>query len=73
MPQPFVLSLILAMFLAIALLSVAARRLGGGSPLMMLVAGIVIDLIPACRPITLDPDLTLLAFCRRCSIPPALA
>ena len=67
MPQPFVLSLILAMFLAIALLSVAARRLGWGSPLIMLVAGIAIDLIPGVPSITLDPDLMLLGL-----LPPLL-
>ena len=61
MPEPFVLSLLLAMFIAIALLSVLARRLHTSSPIIMLIAGIAIALLPGVPAITLDPDLTLLA------------
>jgi Na+/H+ antiporter len=67
MPEPFVLTLLLAMFLAVALLSVLARRLHASTPVVMLVAGIVLALLPGVPPITLNPDLTLLAL-----LPPLL-
>jgi len=67
MPEPFVLTLLLAMFLAIALLSTFANRLHASTPVVMLIAGVVIALLPGVPPITLDPDLTLLGL-----LPPLL-
>ncbi len=67
MPETFVLSLLLAMFLVIALLSVLAKRLHASTPVVMLVAGVVLALLPGVPEITLDPDLTLLAL-----LPPLL-
>jgi CPA1 family monovalent cation:H+ antiporter len=67
MPEPFVLTLLLAMFLSISLLSVLARRLHASTPVVMLVAGVALALLPGLPPITLDPDLTLLAL-----LPPLL-
>ncbi len=67
MPEPFVLTLLLAMFLAVALLSVLARWLHASSPIVMLVAGVGLALLPGVPPITLNPDLTLLAL-----LPPLL-
>ena len=62
MPETLELSLILALFIAVALLSVVARRLGAASAVVMLVAGVVIALIPGLPAVSLDPDLVLLAF-----------
>ena len=42
MPEPFVLFLMLAMFLAVAALSTFAERLHASSPVVMLVAGVLI-------------------------------
>ena len=67
MPEPFVLFLMLAMFLAVAALSTFAERLHASSPVVMLVAGVLIALTPGVPPITLDPDLILLAL-----LPPLL-
>ena len=67
MPEPFVLTLLLSMFLSVALLSVLARRLHASTPVVMLVAGVALALLPGVPPITLDPDLTLLAL-----LPPLL-
>ena len=67
MPEPFVLSLILAMFLVVALLSTLARRLRASSAVVMLVAGVLLALAPGVPAITLDPDLVLLAL-----LPPLL-
>ena len=67
MPETFALSLLLAMFLAVALLSTLARRFGVSTPVAMLVAGTGIALLPGVPPITLDPDLILLAL-----LPPLL-
>jgi Na+/H+ antiporter len=67
MPEPFVLTLLLAMFLAVSLLSVLAQRLHASTPVVMLVAGVGLALLPGVPPITLDPDLTLLAL-----LPPLL-
>ncbi len=61
------LFVILAMFIGVALLSVAARRLCAASPVVMLIAGVVIALLPGLPAVTLDPDLVLLAF-----LPPLL-
>src|SRR5450432_4537785 len=61
------LFLILAMFIAVALLSVAARRLGAASPVVMLLAGVAIAFLPGMPRIELDPNLVLLAF-----LPPLL-
>jgi Na+/H+ antiporter len=62
MPETLELSLILAMFIAIALLSVLARKVGAASPVVMLVAGTAIAFLPGVPAITLDPELVLLAF-----------
>jgi len=67
MPEPFVLSLLLAMFLAVALLSTLADRLHASTPVVMLIAGVALALLPGVPAITLDPDLTLLAL-----LPPLL-
>lgn len=67
MPETFVLTSLLAMFLAVALLSVLARRLHASTPVVMLVAGVALALLPGVPAITLDPDLTLLAL-----LPPLL-
>ena len=67
MPEPFVLSLLLAMFLVVALLSTLAERLHASTPVVMLIAGVVLALLPGVPAITLDPDLTLLAL-----LPPLL-
>jgi CPA1 family monovalent cation:H+ antiporter len=67
MPEPFLLSLILALFLIIAALSSLARRLRASSPVVMLIAGVLLALAPGAPPITLDPDLVLLAL-----LPPLL-
>jgi Na+/H+ antiporter len=56
------LSLILAMFVAVALLSALARRVGAVAPVVMLVAGLAIAFIPGVPAITLDPELVLLVF-----------
>ena len=65
MPEPFVLSLLLAMFLVVALLSTLAERLHASTPVVMLIAGVVLALLPGVPAITLDPDLTLLALLPR--------
>jgi CPA1 family monovalent cation:H+ antiporter len=62
MPETLELSLILAMFIVVALLSVLARRLGATSPVVMLVAGVAVAFLPHMPAITLAPDLVLLAF-----------
>ncbi len=62
MPEFLQLSIILAMFIAVALLSVLARRLGAASPVVMLIAGIAIAFVPGVPATTLDPDLVLLGF-----------
>ncbi|MDE3177367.1 MAG: cation:proton antiporter, partial [Pseudomonadota bacterium] len=67
MPETFVLTSLLAMFLAVALLSVLARRLHASTPVVMLIAGVGLALLPGVPAITLDPDLTLLAL-----LPPLL-
>jgi Na+/H+ antiporter len=67
MPETFVLSLLLAMFLAVALLSTLAKRLHASTPVVMLIAGVVLALLPGVPAITLDPDLVLLAL-----LPPLL-
>jgi CPA1 family monovalent cation:H+ antiporter len=67
MPETLVLTSLLAMFLAVAMLSVLARRLHASTPVVMLVAGVVIALLPGVPKITLDPDLTFLAL-----LPPLL-
>ena len=67
MPEPFALNLLLAMFLIVAALSALARRLHTSSPVVMLVAGIAIEMLPGVPAITLNPDLILLAL-----LPPLL-
>ncbi len=61
------LFLVLAMFIAVALLSVAAQRLGAASPVVMLLAGVAIAFLPGMPRIEIDPDIVLLAF-----LPPLL-
>ena len=67
MPETFVLALLLAMFLVVALLSTLADRLKASTPVVMLVAGVAIAFLPGVPAITLDPDLVLLAL-----LPPLL-
>ena len=67
MPETYVLTLLLSMFLAVSLLSVLAQRLHASTPVVMLVAGVGLALLPGVPSITLDPDLTLLAL-----LPPLL-
>ena len=67
MPEPFLLNLILALFLVVAVLSALARRLRASSAVVMLIAGVLLALAPGVPPITLDPDLILLAL-----LPPLL-
>ena len=55
------------MFIAVALLSALARRLGAASPVVMLLAGLAIAFVPGMPQIALAPDLVLLAF-----LPPLL-
>ena len=62
MPETLELSSILALFISVALLHAAARRIGAASPVVMLVGGVAIALIPGVPTITLNPDLVLLAF-----------
>jgi Na+/H+ antiporter len=67
MPETLELSLVLSMFVAVALLSVVARRLGAASPVVMLIAGVLIAFVPGVPAVSLDPDLVLLVF-----LPPLL-
>ena len=67
MPETFFLSLLLAMFLAVALLSTVAKKFSMSTPVVMLIAGVAIALLPGVPAITLDPDLILLAL-----LPPLL-
>ncbi len=67
MHQSLELTLVLAMFIAVAMLSVLARRLGAASPVVMLLAGLAIAFVPGMPQIALSPDLVLLAF-----LPPLL-
>jgi len=62
MPETLELSSILALFISVALLSAAARKMGAASPVVMLAAGVVFAFVPGVPSITLDPDLVLLAF-----------
>ncbi len=48
--------------MAVAQLSVLARKVGAASPVVMLVAGVVIAFMLGVPTISLDPDLVLLAF-----------
>ena len=51
---------VLSLGIAVALLSVAARRLGTASSILMLVAGVVLAFIPGLPTVALDPDLVIL-------------
>ena len=62
MPETLELALILSMFIGVALLSVLANRLGAASPVVMLIAGVAVAFLPGLPPMTLEPDLVLLAF-----------
>jgi Na+/H+ antiporter len=54
-----VLWLVLALCAVVAALSVAARRLRVASPILMLVAGVVLAFVPGIPTVSLDPDLVL--------------
>ena len=55
-----VLWLVLVLCAVVATLSVAARRLRVASPILMLVAGVVLAFVPGIPTVSLDPDLVLL-------------
>jgi CPA1 family monovalent cation:H+ antiporter len=61
------LLLILSLGLAVAFLSVAARRLRAAPSILMLLAGVALAFVPGLPAITLKPDLVLLLF-----LPPLL-
>src|SRR5262247_71630 len=50
----------LVLALAVALLSVVARRLRAAPSILMLLAGVILAFIPGLPPVTLKPDLVLL-------------
>jgi CPA1 family monovalent cation:H+ antiporter len=54
-----VLWLVLVLCAMVAALSVAARRLRVASPILMLVAGVVLAFVPGIPTVSLDPDLVL--------------
>jgi monovalent cation/hydrogen antiporter len=54
-----VLWLVLVLCAVVAALSVAARRLRVASPILMLVAGVVLAFVPGIPIVALDPDLVL--------------
>jgi Na+/H+ antiporter len=62
-----ILLLVLALFTAVAALSVAARRLRVASPILMLVAGAALAFVPGVPSVALNPDLVLLVL-----LPPLL-
>ena len=59
-PMTLDLSLTLAMFIAVALLSVVATRLRAAAPVFMLVAGVALSFVPGMPTVELDPDVVLL-------------
>lgn len=59
--------LIVMLCAMVAGLSVAARRLGAASPILMLVAGVALAFVPGMPQIALDPDVVLLVL-----LPPLL-
>src|SRR5262245_46256995 len=65
--DPFILLLVLALFVVVAALSVAARRLRVASPILMLVAGAALAFVPGIPSVALNPDLVLLVL-----LPPLL-
>jgi CPA1 family monovalent cation:H+ antiporter len=56
------LELVLALLLAVALLALAARRLHVPYPIVLVVGGLAIGLVPGLPPVTLAPDAVFLVF-----------
>ena len=54
------LFVVLSLAIAVAFLSVAARRLRAAPSILMLVAGVAVAFVPGMPPVTLTPDLVLL-------------
>lgn len=54
-----ILWLVLVLCAVVAALSVAARRLRVASPILMLVAGVVLAFVPGIPTVSLDPDLVM--------------
>ncbi len=54
------LLVILSLAIAVAFLSVAARRLSAPPSILMLLAGVALAFVPGLPPVTLEPDLVLL-------------
>ena len=61
------ISLILVLLFAVALLAVASRRIGIPYPILMVVAGLGLGLVPGLPRVELEPDLVFLFF-----LPPIL-
>src|SRR5204863_527109 len=59
--------IILALLVAVVLLGIAARRLGVPSPVLLVVGGLVIALLPGLPPVEFEPRLIFVVF-----IPPLL-
>src|SRR5213083_2255648 len=59
--------IILALLVAVVLLGIAARRLGVPSPVLLVVGGLVIALLPGLPPVAFEPRLIFIVF-----IPPLL-
>ena len=54
------LFVVLSLGIAVAFLSVAARRLRAAPSILMLLAGVALAFVPGLPPVTLKPDLVLL-------------
>ncbi len=61
------IALVLALLFVVALLAVASRRIGIPYPILMVVAGLGLGLVPGLPRVDLDPDLVFLLF-----LPPIL-
>ncbi|MDQ2941687.1 MAG: cation:proton antiporter, partial [Chloroflexota bacterium] len=61
------IALVLALLFVVALLAVASRRIGIPYPILMVVAGLGLGLVPGLPRVELDPDLVFLLF-----LPPIL-
>jgi len=59
--------IILALLVAVVLLGIAARRLGVPSPVLLVIGGLVIALLPGLPPVEFEPQLIFVVF-----IPPLL-
>src|SRR5438094_6381763 len=59
--------IILALLVAVVLLGIAARRLGVPSPVLLVIGGLVIALLPGLPPVEFEPRLIFVVF-----IPPLL-